>query len=123
MTLRIMMWLMLLLFLFAVVVQYNDPDPVSWMAIYGAAAVACILWLRRRMPRWLPAVTGIVALIWAVIWSRSVLGQVAFRDLFREAGMATLEIEEGRELLGLLLVAIWMLVLFIASAKSTQRDR
>jgi hypothetical protein len=105
--------LMALLFLFALAVQYNDPDPVRWMAIYGAGALAC-LWaaFRSPVPRWLTSVVGLAALVWIGFWLPKVLGQVSFGEMFREAGMATMEIEEGREVIGLLLVAIWMVVLF-----------
>jgi len=102
---------MALLFLLAAVVQYNDPDPLAWMAIYGAALATCVVALRGRMPRWLPAVVGVGAALWAAILLPTVLGQVSFSEMFRETGMATLEIEEARETLGLTLVAIWMLVL------------
>jgi hypothetical protein len=44
----------LLMFVLSVVVQVNDPDPLRWMAIYGAAAVACLLSLTGRLPWWLP---------------------------------------------------------------------
>lgn len=98
-------------FLLAVAVQYNDPDPLRWMAIYGAAAVASLLAARGRLPRWLPAVVGAIALGWAATLAPRVVGQVGPRDLFREVGMATLAIEEAREMLGLLIVALWMLVL------------
>ena len=30
--------IMLLMFLFSTVVQLNDPDPLTWMAVYAAAA-------------------------------------------------------------------------------------
>lgn len=30
-----------LYFLFAAAVQYNDPDPLHWMALYGLSAVGC----------------------------------------------------------------------------------
>ncbi len=103
---------MALLFLLSVVVQYNDPDPLGWIAIYGAALATCIIALLGRLPRWLPAVVGVAAALWAAILLPTVLGQVSLSEMFRETGMATLEIEEARETLGLALVAIWMLVLF-----------
>jgi Transmembrane family 220, helix len=37
---RVINWVMAVLFLFAAVVQYNDPDPVRWMAMYLAACDA-----------------------------------------------------------------------------------
>lgn len=39
------------LFLLAVAVQWNDPDPVRWMAIYGAAFGVClVVALSRPLP-------------------------------------------------------------------------
>src|SRR5262245_29020078 len=110
--------IMALLFLFSLVVQYNDPDPIRWMAIYGAAALACLWSLRAPVPRWLSAIVGLAAMVWIGIWMPKVLGQVSFGEMFREAGMATLKIEEGREVIGLILVAIWMVVLFFRPGRS-----
>ena len=53
--------LMLPLFVLSVVVQYNDPDPIRWMSIYGAAAVVCGLELRRKTPLWLPLDAALAA--------------------------------------------------------------
>ena len=64
------------IFLLFAVVQYNDPDPVRWMAIYLAAALCCALELTGRL-RWpLPVLTTVAALIWAGIWAPRVVGQV-----------------------------------------------
>jgi hypothetical protein len=41
-------WLMAALFGLSAVLQYNDPDPLSWIALYAAAAAACVLWGLRR---------------------------------------------------------------------------
>lgn len=114
---RILTIPMALLFLLAVVVQYNDPDPLRWMLIYAAATIACGLALRDAMPPWLPIVTGVVAAAWAAMLLPRVLGQVAPGELFRETGMATLAIEEAREMLGLALVAGWMLVLIVGTRR------
>lgn len=108
-------------FLLAVVVQYNDPDPLRWMAIYGAAAVACLLLLRGGLPRWLPALVGLVALVWAATLTPGVVGQVAPGDLFREVKMASPAVEEAREMIGLLIVAVWMLVLFVVAPRRARR--
>jgi hypothetical protein len=112
--------LMGLLFLVSVALQYNDPDPARWMAIYGAAALTCLLALRGRLPRWLPALVGLAALVWAATLAPRVVGQVAPGDLFREMGMATLAVEEAREMGGLLVVAVWMLVLLTAAPRQVR---
>lgn len=95
-------------FLFCVVVQHNDPDPVRWMAIYAAAALCCTLELIGRL-RWpLPALVAVVALIWAGIWARGVVGQVDWGHAFSSASMSgDVKEEEARELGGLLIVAVW----------------
>jgi hypothetical protein len=110
-----------LLFLFAVIVQYNDPDPIRWMAIYGGAALASFWAMRGSVPRWLPAIVLAGSVVWLALWIPRVLGKVGFSEIFQEAGMATMEIEEGREAIGLLLVAIWMVALLFRArpARST----
>src|SRR5206468_7543300 len=66
--------LMVALFLLAVAVQYNDPDPIRWMSIYGMAAVACGLSYRDKLHWSIPAATGLVALIWAATIAPRVVG-------------------------------------------------
>ena len=54
---------MLLCFMLAAIVQYNDPDPWAWIAIYGAAAVACLVPRGNAVSRFLPPVVGVVAVL------------------------------------------------------------
>jgi hypothetical protein len=84
---RILTALMALYFLCAVGVQYNDPDPLRWMAIYGAAALACVLALVRRLRRWVPVGVALVAAAWAATLAPG-SWHVAPRPL-RQAGMLT----------------------------------
>jgi hypothetical protein len=108
---------MAVLFLFAGAVQYNDPDPIRWMAIYGLAALACGLWLARRLPGWMPAVVGLVALGWAAILAPGVVGRVSIGDLFESYAMKSEPVEEAREMGGLLIVTAWMAVLVFAARR------
>ena len=101
----------LLLFVMSVAVQFNDPDPARWMAVYGAAALSCALSLANRLPRWLPLVVAAVAILWGLTILPRVLGKVPFLDMFAAWEMKDAGIEESREMYGLLLVAGWMLVL------------
>ena len=102
------------LFVFAAAVQYNDPDPLRWMAIYLAAAAACVLAVLRRLPRWLPIVVGLAALAWAATLSPHVLGRVGMGEMVQAWEMKDVRVEEGREMYGLLIVAGWMMVLALA---------
>ena len=101
---------MLLMFVLSTVVQYNDPDPIRWMAIYGAAATVCGLEMRRRAPIWAPVLVAIIALVWAgSIVSRA--HDVPLSALVAEWEMRDLRVEEAREMYGLTIVGVWMLVI------------
>ena len=86
------------MFLGFAAVQFNDPDPVVWIAFYGAAAAICGLsctqWF--RIPG--AVVLGVGAAAAAVYLATRVIGK-----------QHLLEDEEGREMLGLALTALWML--------------
>jgi len=108
---RIASWTMLLAFLFSVVVQFNDPDTPRWVAIYGAAALACVLDMQRRGHWTVPALLGLIALAWSVTYVPRVVGHVRFLDMFGAFEMKSLPIEESREMYGLLIIVAWMAVL------------
>ena len=103
--------LMAVLFLIAAGLQYNDPDPLRWMAIYGLAALGCVLALAGRLPRLVPAAIGLGALAWAATLAPGVLGRVSIGELFESYAMKSEPVEEAREMGGLLVVAAWMAVL------------
>lgn len=105
--------LFLLMFLFSVVVQFNDPDPLAWAAIYGLAALACALSLLGRLRPWLPGLIAAVAVLWGINIAPRVVGRVPFLEMFGAFEMKDLGVEESREMYGLLLIAAWMIVLFV----------
>lgn len=108
-------WIMTAAFLLSVLVQYNDPDPFSWMAIYGVAMVSCLLYLRRKYFWPLFALIGLIALTLAALFAPGVLGQVALPELFAQWEMKDERVEVAREMGGLLIVAVWMTVLAVSS--------
>ena len=102
---------MAVLFLIAAALQYNDPDPLRWMAIYGLAALACLLALAGRLPRLAPALIGLATLAWAATLAPGVVGRVSIGELFESYAMKSEPVEEAREMGGLLVVTAWMAVL------------
>jgi hypothetical protein len=118
---RILNGLLGALFLLGAVVQYNDPDPVRWAAIYLAAAMACVLAALGRGHWATPVAVGVVAAVWAATLARSVLGQVAPSELVGAWEMKDARVEVGREMYGLLIIAAWMAVIAIAALR--RRDR
>jgi hypothetical protein len=100
------------LFLFAALVQYNDPDPIRWAAIYLLGSLVALQAARGQLrSAWAPGLLGATALVWAVVIGRTAVGRVSFSELFESVGMKTDTIEVGRESLGLLILAAWMIVL------------
>jgi hypothetical protein len=98
------------LFALAVLVQYNDPDPVRWMAIYGTACVVSMIVAGRgSAPLAVSSIVGVIALVWAVMSAPKSLDLYA--HMFDSWEMKLLSVEEARETSGLLIVAVWMAVI------------
>jgi hypothetical protein len=113
--------LFLVMFALSVVVQFNDPDPVRWIAIYGAAGLACGVTLGGRLRWWLPAAVAAAAGAWSATIAPRVVGRVPWRRMFEAWEMRDLGVEESREMYGLLIVAVWMTVLAIRARRSAKR--
>jgi hypothetical protein len=122
-TMKLLNYLMTACFLFSVIVQLNDPDPIRWIVIYGLAAAACAWAIRGRVDWRFPAAVGAVALSWALWLASSVLGKVRFGELFEAFEMKDTRVEVGREFGGLLIVAAWMAVLAFHEAKERIRNK
>ena len=108
--------IMAMLFLISAIIQFNDPDPLGWAAIYGAASFACLAAGRLRYYWTLPTGVGLVALVWAA-WLSPILSQMRLRDLARTMHAETPSIELSREFLGLLIVLGWMVFLVVSSLR------
>jgi len=114
MAFRVVSALMTVLLAVAVAVQYNDPDPLRWMAIYGAAcALSAVAVVRGRAPSALVAAVGLVALVWGLIVAQGAYGRSHLSEMFQSWEMKSPAVEEAREASGLLIVAAWMAVLAI----------
>ncbi len=104
---------MALLFIFAAVMQYNDPDVIRWIAMYGSAALACILWSFGRDKKLIPGIIFLVCMFWIVVLLvDAASGPFDFEGLIESMGMKNESIELYREIWGLLAVSLWMSVLF-----------
>ncbi|HEX6738067.1 MAG TPA: transmembrane 220 family protein [Vicinamibacteria bacterium] len=115
---------MALVFLCFTAVQYNDPDPERWMAMYGAAGLVSALAAFRPRQAWLPATAvAAVALAWAAFWLRGVYGHhVVWGQVFATTHMINSDVEETRELFGLAIVAAWMAVLAVRGRRGPLAD-
>ena len=108
---------MAVLFAIAVAVQYNDPDPARWVALYGSACIlSAIAVVRGTTPRLAAGALAVVALGWSIIVIASVRDIATYAHMFDAWEMRSATIEEAREASGLLLTAVWMGVLWIRAS-------
>jgi transmembrane protein TMEM220 len=112
------------LFLLAVVVQYNDPDPLRWMAVYGAACLisARVAWAG-SVPRAFSLAVGAVALAWAVSIAAGGPLRSDYASMFAAWEMRSTSVEEAREASGLLIVATWMIIVAVVLRRGRPSGR
>ncbi len=100
-------WIFGALCIVSLILQYNDPDPLVWMIIYGVAAVVSFYFALGKINYKVPLTLGILYAIDCVY---------QFPDKFEgfEIGSGDIKnIEEGREAFGLLILALVMLTFAI----------
>lgn len=113
---------MAVLFLASAALQWNDPDPARWVAVYLAAAAACLLSGRTRLAGAVAGLTGGAAILWASLLYPEVWGVVAPADLFESMQAKDGRVEVAREAGGLTIVAAWMVVLLVLSSRAERAE-
>lgn len=110
-------WALFACFVLSAVLQYNDPDPLQWIAIYGLAAAVCVGYAFRK-PIAIPAGAALLtSLIWAGYIYSQTRGQLHPEQMFNDFHMTQPYVEEAREIGGLLIVSAWMAVLLVAERR------
>lgn len=104
---KIVNFILAIMFLAFAFLQVNDPDPILWILIYGAMAAVCIMAIFDYYIPMLMAVLVIGYVIYCVllwpgfsVWLASVDKAMLFSDI---AKMENIYIEESREFLGLVI--------------------
>lgn len=120
---RVLDTTMLVLCVFSVLVQFNDPDPAAWVAVYVAAGLVAFLSLRARLPWLVAAIISALTLVWAFTIAPRVIGNVPFADMFGAFEMRNTGIEESREMYGLLALGIYTASAAVRAAVLSRRNR
>ena len=117
---RIVNFILAIMFLLFAFVQINDPDPVIWILIYGAMAVLSIMAIFEFYPTKftigllvLYAAYSIVYIPGVLEWLRQENKAMLFDDV---AKMQYPYVEEAREFLGLV-ICIIVLIVFVIRAR------
>jgi energy-coupling factor transporter transmembrane protein EcfT len=107
---KVLHYTLAVLFLAFTIVQFNDPDPLLWIIIYGAMVAVCVLAAQNRFyPKVLMVQGGLYLIYCGLLWSgvsqwfASDEKAMLFDDL---AKMQYPYIEESREFLGLAICVI-----------------
>jgi len=123
---RVVNFLLAVMFLLFAFVQVNDPDPLIWILIYGTMAVLSVMAIFDYYPR--RFLIGLLILFagYSAVYFRGVLEWLKQEDksaLFDEvAKMEHWYIEEAREFLGLL-VCIAVVAFFYFRSRKVVRTR
>lgn len=106
-------------FLLFAIAQYNDADPLQWMALYAFVAAAAAFAAFGRYHRWLMVVGIAVCIVWLgllvpefVHWLRMGMPNIAGSMKAEEP-----HIEYTREFLGLFLCLIVLGILYFKARK------
>ena len=99
-------------FALCVLLQWNDPDPLLWMAFYAAAVAAIFLPTGSPVARPLAALIACVGVGWIVALAPGA-GGVDLGDLTASMAAKDGVVEVAREIGGISLVVGWMVVLLI----------
>ncbi|PCH85391.1 MAG: hypothetical protein COB26_11815 [Piscirickettsiaceae bacterium] len=107
---------MALMFVLSAVLQLNDPDPVSWMVVYLACAVCCLLVFTTVNIFYACLLIALVSLWWAIGLFYELFSNPAFIDwgeVLTASSMKSTQTELTREMGGLLICSIWMVFLVL----------
>jgi len=120
---RIVNFVLAIMFLLFAFVQLNDPDPVIWILIYGAMAVIAVLAIFEFYPKKVLIALIVLYVAYSTLYISGVaewLHHDNKADLFDDvAKMEHPYIEESREFLGLMIcVAVLVLYLVLARRRS-----
>jgi hypothetical protein len=113
-----LLWLAgLLFFLYAAAMQYNDPDPLVWMSLYGIVALANLgAMLGKLSRRWI-ALAAFPHILFGIWLSPHLLRTTA--DAFATVGMKNDQDELVREAWGAVICVLWMAALYVYARHPT----
>lgn len=109
---------MVILFLIAAALQFNDPDPIVWISVYGAASLITFLFLLQKINWYVIATASVFSLVASIFIGVDAMQEAGLitssLDSFKMHNMAE---EKAREAIGLIIIAIWMLIMTLRMEK------
>ena len=106
---RLLNYIFAAMFLVMAGLQFNDPDPVYWVAVYGGAALLALSKALGRYSEFWTAVTiggALAGLIYALPGVLNFVDFGSFKELFGDMTASKPYVESTREFAGLMIVLI-----------------
>ena len=117
---RILSFILAIMFLVFAFVQVNDPDPIIWILIYGVMAVICVLAAFGIYPRKFMIGLAIAYSLYSIYYFPGIREWLHQEDksllLDNLAKMQFSYIEESREFLGLM-ICVLVLVFYLFKSR------
>ena len=107
------MYVLIVVYLLSAAVQYNDPDPVVWMASYLIAAYLCYYRLRGKGNYMQFFMIGLLYILWGINQFPPQWEGLNVENM----QMKTTNVELGRESLGLIMCGLGMWICMIRKHK------
>ncbi len=103
-------YVMAVLFAGSAALQLDDPDPLRWIAMYGGACLVAVALPATRRVAVVAVGLGLGAAIWALVLLSEVWGVIEVSDLVSKMSAKGGAVEVGREVGGLGIVALFLLL-------------
>jgi hypothetical protein len=107
---RVISYFMAGLLAVCVVLQFNDPDPLRWIAIYGAGTAISFALPSTRRVALVALLVGLGTAVWALLLLADVWGKVGLSDFVGRMSEKGGAVEVQREAGGLGIQALWLLL-------------
>ena len=117
---KIINWILAMLWLVFVVVQFNDPDPIIWMLMYGLVVVVCAMAAMNKYSKPLILIGIAASLIWAATLFPAVVDYFLnhrSNEILEHMSPDKIFIEEARECFGLILAALVLIWKYFEAGK------
>ena len=96
-----------ILFFIIAALQFNDPDPFLWVALYAGVGFLTLIVFKREVPKWIFTVLAAPIALWSISLLPKIVEETAFTGT-----------EVEREFGGLVLTLFWLIYLRFLPSRS-----
>lgn len=118
--LRIAHGIVAALFALSATLQFNDPSPAAWIALYSACAIAAASAAANRPFKRFALVVLFICALWEMHYLSLGAWRAPFTSLTQEWTMKNESVVNGREFWALILLGGWMALVWRSKSPTTR---